>query len=195
MGGPQGEPGGDIATDRKERTFDPQSGTETERTEHTVEHRDGSEDRTWDEKTTDSSGNVVSESHGSIHENSPEEGGGYSRTESVTDHQTGETIVTTTTVDGNGDGTRHTTIVDQKGDTVPGSDKIEEIKGEGKFGEDDDFSQAEGSGDSNATAESDAGTEGTGGSKTGDFGIRDAGGGDSGGRTPDTERSEGHSRA
>ncbi|MGY4391655.1 hypothetical protein [Streptomyces sp. TE12347] len=47
--------------------------------------------------------------------------------------------MTTTTVDGNGDGTRHTTIVDGNGDTVSGSDKTDDIQGQGKYGEDDDF--------------------------------------------------------
>lgn len=187
----QGEPGEDRTTDRTERTFDPQTGTETERTEHIVEHPDGTEERTWDEKSTDSSGNV-SESRGSSTEISPNEGGGYSRTDIITDPQTGETTMTTTTVDGKGDGTVHTTTYDKDGKTL--TDETKDIKGEGKFGEDDDFSQAEGSGDSGATAKSDAGTEGTGGSKPSDFGIRDAGGGDSG-RTPDHETSEGRGKA
>ncbi|MER7822646.1 hypothetical protein ABTX85_08785 [Streptomyces sp. NPDC096097] len=97
------------------------------------------DDDTWEEPTTDANGNVTGESRGSYQEVSPEEGGGYSQSDSVTDYLTGQTTVTTTTVDGNGDGTRHTTIVDGNGDTVPGSDKTDDIKGQGKYGEDDDF--------------------------------------------------------
>ncbi|MFD0126175.1 hypothetical protein [Streptomyces virginiae] len=97
------------------------------------------DDDVWEEQNTDANGNVIGESHGSYQEVSPEEGGGYSRTDSETDYLTGETTVTTTTVDGNGDGTRHTTIVDGNGDTVSGSDKTDDIQGQGKYGEDDDF--------------------------------------------------------
>ncbi|MEV8045015.1 hypothetical protein [Streptomyces griseoluteus] len=97
----------------------------------------GDDGDSWDEPITDSNGNVVGESRGASQET---EGVGSSRTDSVTDYRTGETTVTTTTVDENGDGTRHTTVVDANGNDVPGSDKTEDIKGAGKFGEDDDFS-------------------------------------------------------
>jgi hypothetical protein len=114
---------GNVRVDSTSTSRDPQTGESRAEERHETRfvhdaadgrHPAGSAQTTVHEVQTDASGNTVTID--GTEERDAE--GNFSRTDSAVDSTSGMTAVTTTTTDANGDGTRHTTLVDASGDPV-----------------------------------------------------------------------------